>query len=202
MDTSDFSMLRSQLKQGERLLWSGYPRRGIHLRFSQRLAIIVLPIVAAALALLTFVTILIAKNGPHGALFIIAIFWFSALSVGFEKVIDALRRRNMFYGLTQYRAIIVEGLFEQRIRSIQLATLTEITLNERADQTGTIRGKSLPDQWFRKNNRGEEKPLPLFKLIVDARHVHDLILDLRRCHEVQGDKEVWANQPALPDTGA
>jgi hypothetical protein len=180
MDTSDFYMLRSQLKQGERLIWSGYPRRGIHLRFPARLAIIVFPIVAAALVLLTLFTITIARNGPFGAFFIVAIIWYSALHVMFSKVIDALRRRNMFYGLTPYRAIIVEGRIEQRVRSVRLATLTDITLNERADLTGTIRGKSLPDQWYRKNKRGEEKPLPLFQLIVDARHVHDLILDAKR----------------------
>lgn len=189
MDTNDFSMLRSLLLPGERLLWSGYPRRGIHLRFHPQLAIIVFPIIAAALVLMTLFTISIAITGPFSSFIVIFIMWCIALFNVSAKVVDALRRRKTFYGLTQYRAIIVEGLFEQRVRSIQLATLTDITLNERADQTGTIRGKSEPDRWYRKNRRGEIKPLPFFQLIVDAHHVHDLLLDAKNGQFVRGALE-------------
>lgn len=174
MDTRNFSMLRSQLYPSERLIWSGYPCRGIHLRFPARFAIIVFPLAAAALVALMLLTITIARNG---AILVFVVIWYMVLHSVVAKVIDALRRRKTFYGLTQRRAIIVEG---DRVRSIHLASLADLTLSERADQAGTIRGKSLPDFWYRKNNRGELKPLPIFHLIVDARHVHDLILDAQR----------------------
>ncbi|MBW4623719.1 MAG: PH domain-containing protein [Cyanosarcina radialis HA8281-LM2] len=53
-------------------------------------------------------------------------------------IVDARTRERTFYGLTNERIIIVDGLFSPRIKSLNLRTLSDISLTERGDGSGTI----------------------------------------------------------------
>ena len=51
---------------------------------------------------------------------------------------DARQRAKTYYGLTNQRVIIVSGLLAQAVKSLQLRTLSDVSLSERSDGTGTI----------------------------------------------------------------
>jgi len=51
---------------------------------------------------------------------------------------DAHTRSRTLYGVTNERIIIVSGLFSQQIKSLQLRTLTDVSLTQRRDGAGTI----------------------------------------------------------------
>ena len=53
-------------------------------------------------------------------------------------VVDAMTRAKTTYGLTERRIIIVSGLFSRSVKSLQLRTVSDVTLNERPDGSGTI----------------------------------------------------------------
>src|SRR4029079_14744189 len=52
--------------------------------------------------------------------------------------VDAWSRERTVYGITSERMIIISGLFSQQTKSLQLRTLSEISLTERSDGSGTI----------------------------------------------------------------
>jgi hypothetical protein len=98
--------------------------------------------------------------------------------------VDARARANTFYGLTNRRAIIVSGIFSKTINSLPLRTLSDISVRERKDRTGTVLlGRGHP---FASWNAGMQWPgmgqysTPAFELIPDAKRVHDQVLEAQR----------------------
>jgi hypothetical protein len=98
--------------------------------------------------------------------------------------VDARARAKTPYALTNRRAIIVSGIFTQTINSIPLRTLTDISVQERADRTGTILlGRPNP---FSSWQAGLQWPgtsqyaTPAFELIPEARYVHDQVIAAQR----------------------
>jgi hypothetical protein len=92
------------------------------------------------------------------------------------------RRGKVFYGLTDRRAIIVSGVIGRHVTSLDLATLGEITVSERADRSGTISfgtaagqyamaAKMLGPSW---PGLGKVLP-PSFEMIEDAKAVYEKI---------------------------
>ena len=62
---------------------------------------------------------------------------------------DALARRRTIYGLTNERVIIIAGLFNASVKSLSLRTLSNVSLTERRDGTGTIAlGPPGPGAWW------------------------------------------------------
>jgi hypothetical protein len=90
--------------------------------------------------------------------------------------VDARQRTATAYGITNKRAIIVSGLFSRSVKSLTLRTLTDVTLSERSDGSGSIVFGSQPSSgpWL----GGASWPgrsaqqLPSFDLIEDAKAVY------------------------------
>lgn len=180
MKVGDYDLIRSRLDPGERLLWSGRPRRGIRVPLSRGWLRIVGPIVVIALALLWALLILAPLHGEVTDIvfFMVIVPIFTYLLV-IERLIDAWRRRNMRYGLSTRRAFVIEGIVRRRVRSVPLDTIIAISCSEHASGIGTIHCISPLHTWHRKNNRGETRPVPLFRMIVDPRIVFDLLIESR-----------------------
>ncbi len=53
-------------------------------------------------------------------------------------IVDAMNRAKTFYGVTNERIIIITGLFFREVKSLNLRTLTDVSLSERGDGSGTI----------------------------------------------------------------
>lgn len=180
MSTHDHDVIRAHLLAGERLLWSGRPIHGVRIGLSGVWLMIIGPLVVAALALIwtILITLLLRGNLVVVVFMIVAALLTYALII--EQFIDAWRRQRVLYALSDQRAIVIEGILRRRVRSLPINMIVEILWKERADQIGTIHCISPLHTWHRKNKRGVTKPAPLFRLVVNVRHVRDLLIDARQ----------------------
>jgi hypothetical protein len=172
--------LRPHLSSGERFLWTGKPKTGIVFRSSD---IIMIPF---SLFWAGFAVVWESMVIVMGAPFIFKIWGIPFVLVGLYITIgrffaDAVNRANTRYGLTQERIIIKSGIFKSEIKSLNIKSLSDITLNQKPDNSGTITLGPV-------NNRivmmpGKEwntatQP-PCLEFIDDVREVYDKILRLQ-----------------------
>lgn len=183
MYTSDTSTLTPILDSGERLLWSGQPRRGLRLS-SQDIFLIPFSLLWGGFAIFWEVSAIAmtAKAGPVGYVFPLfgLPFVFAGLYLIFGRFfVDAYLRERTFYGVTNERIIIVSGFFSRQIKSLQLRTLTDVSLTERGDRTGTITfGPTSPFNSFFGGSSWPGRSRvssPSFDTIATAKDVYDVI---------------------------
>ena len=93
-------------------------------------------------------------------------------------IVDAQARERTFYGLTNERIIIVSGLFSRQTKSLQLRTLSDISLTERADGSGSITfgpqhpmARRIPFAW----PGAGLYAAPGFEMIDRAKEIYELI---------------------------
>lgn len=92
--------------------------------------------------------------------------------------VDAKMRARTTYGVTNDRVIIVNGLFSQQVKSLQLRTVSDISLIEKSDGSGTITfGPSLFGNFFAGGSwpGGMRNSPPSFDMIECAREVYETI---------------------------
>ncbi len=58
--------------------------------------------------------------------------------------VDAKTRAHTIYGLTDKRAIIVSGIWSREVKSLPLRNLSDLTVTEKADGSGTISMGATP----------------------------------------------------------
>jgi Bacterial PH domain len=94
-------------------------------------------------------------------------------------IVDIWLRARTAYAVTDQRVIIASGLLSQTVKSLSLQTLTDVTLTERADGTGTITfGPTNPWGAMSGGMRWPGVPQqPMFERIPGAREVYDMIRD-------------------------
>lgn len=166
VDAEAQQQLAPYLEPGEKLLWTGRPRRGLVLRPTDKytipFTILWCGFAIAALRKLGFFSI-------FGLLFVGGGLY---LAIG-RFFADAWIRARTVYGLTDRRAIIRSGLLTRRLSSTYLANLTDVVLSERFHGEGTIvLGRPLPS-WVVNNSFVSEPPS--FEFILDAARVYQLI---------------------------
>lgn len=129
--------LTQLLDPGERLLWSGKPRSGIRLR-AQDAYLIPFSILWCGFAIFWEFSVI-----DTGAPFFFKLWGIPFVCVGLFFVfgrffLDAYNRAQTTYGVTNERIIIVSGIFSQQTKSLQLRTLSDVSLSQRGDGSGTI----------------------------------------------------------------
>src|SRR6266446_652949 len=170
-------VLESYLDSGERLLWSGQPRGGIRLR-AQDAFLIPLSILWCGFAIF-WETSVIRTGAPFFFMLWGIPFVCMGLFLVFGRFIaDARSRARTFYGVTGERILIVSGLFSQQIKSLQLRTLTDVSLTQRSDGSGTISfgPTNYMNSFFPVGawpGAGRYAP-PSFDLIERAKEVYDV----------------------------
>ncbi|NPA27139.1 MAG: PH domain-containing protein [Chloroflexi bacterium] len=194
-NTECHKQLRQELDSGERLLWVGQPKPGIWLRpsdgfrFAFGLVWLCFSLFweASALAMAFQAK---AKGQGDFVVWIFPLFGLPFVLIGLYWVVgqfwmDAWRRARTCYGVTDRRILILSpSLWKGRIlKSLDLASLGEITLHERGDGYGTILfGSEMP--WFTQYHYWWGIPfrytVPQFENIPEARRVYNLILRLQR----------------------
>ena len=173
------------LDSGESLIWSGAPRQGLLFRPSDSY-FIPFSLLWGGFAIFWEASVL-NTSGPN-SLFM-SIWGIPFVLIGLYMIIgrffvDARIRAKTYYGLTDRRAIIVSGLFSRTINSLPLRTLTDISLQERLDRSGTILfGRPQPYSSWSSGMRWpgmSQYSTPAFDMIPNAKAVHDQLLEAQR----------------------
>jgi len=182
MTNSAASEIERELSSGERLLWSGQPRRGLRLRSSDAV------VIPCSLLWCGFAIFWEASVVTKGAPFFFMLWGIPFILVGLYIVfgrffLDARTRGRTFYGITSERIIIVSGLFSRQTKTLQLRTLSDISLTERSDRSGSITfgpqhpmAQRLPSGWPGVGQYGA----PAFDMIERAKEIYDLIRETQR----------------------
>jgi len=93
-------------------------------------------------------------------------------------------RKNTVYGITQNRIIIKYGVIKKSIKSLNIKTLSDVTINEKPDGSGTIilGPESLMYGMFRGSGwpGTNTKIAPALEMIPEVRKVYRHIIDLQR----------------------
>lgn len=98
-------------------------------------------------------------------------------------IVDARRRADTYYGLTEGRVIIVSDLWGRNVTSLPISSLRDVSLNEKSDGTGTI---SFGQNQFAARMTREMYGVPFgsgqscLERIQDADDVFETIMDLQR----------------------
>jgi Bacterial PH domain len=173
--------LENELGPQERLLWAGRPRQGFVLRAAD---VFLIPFSLLWGGFVVFWEFTAVSNK---APFFFALWGVPFLLAGcyfvFGRFIaDARQRAKTSYGLTNERVIIVSGVFRRNVKSLNLRTLTDVSLSERGDGSGTITFGQLPALAL--SMQGFPWPgmpvVPSFELIPDAKEVYDTLRTAQR----------------------
>jgi PH (Pleckstrin Homology) domain-containing protein len=171
------------LDSSESLIWSGIPRQGLLLRPNDAL-MIPFSLMWGGFAIFWEATVLRSNAPGFFALWGVPFVLIGVYLILGRFFVDAKIRANTFYGLTNRRAIIISGLFAKTTNSLPLRTLTDISLQERADGTGTILlGRPQPYSSWSSGMRWpgmSQYSTPGFELIPEAKRVHDQLLEAQR----------------------
>ncbi len=188
-DISSQSTVESELSDNEKLIWSGRPRQGIVFRSSD---IFMVPfsllwggfaIFWEATAIwMIFKSLNSDKVLPFPAL-IFPLFGLPFVIIGLYLIFgrfihDSKRREKTFYGVSDQRIIIVSGIFSRNVKSLNLKTMTDISLTEKSDRSGTITfGRNNPFSWWYGGMPwpGTPKAAPSFEMIQSAKEVYEKI---------------------------
>ena len=178
--------INKYVSKDEKLIWRGRPKQGIVLRKSD-IFMIPFSIMWGGFALFWETTALIEffkedSNMP----IIFPLFGIPFVLMGIYFMVgrfwaDAKRREKTYYGLTDKRILIISGILNQSVKSMDVLRLPELTLSEKADGRGTITfGQKNPWNWF------DGMPVPgmgnympsMFETIDNAKDVYQKIREL------------------------
>lgn len=167
--------IRRELRENERVLWLGYPGKGLRFASTDWFA------VPFSLLWAGFAVLWEAMAVKAGAPWFFTLFGVPFVLVGVHMVVgrfffDAFKRSKTAYCVTDSRALIVTWLASEQARSINLGALSEVRLVRHKDQTGTIvfgsvmqATRSVPQS-------------PRFEWLEDFETVHRLITKIQTEH--------------------
>jgi hypothetical protein len=187
MDGEPEDLIRNELAAGERLLWTGRPRQGIVLRPAD-IFFISFSLMWGGFAIFWEVGVL-----ASGAPWFMSIWGIPLVLIGLYIIfgrflVDARQRASKFYAVTSERVLIVSGVFAQKVRSLDLDAIGDVSLTERRNGAGTITLSQVPHYWW---SSGMEWPglasldIPRFELAGEARQVYEIIRSARRAAKSQ-----------------
>lgn len=177
---------RQELSSGEALLWSGRPPQGIILRGSD-FFLIPFSILWGGFAIFWEYS---AFNSGAPTFFLL--FGAPFVLIGIYLIVgrfiyDSLNRRNTFYGISDDRVILITEFPARRVKSLNLSTLTDVSLSEKSDGGGKI--VFGPEQPMGSWANGMAWPgmtqyqSPMFELVKDAKHVYETVRNAQKNSE-------------------
>ena len=183
MINSPEDVISAELGPHEKLLWAGRPRQGI---VFQRFDFFLVPFSLLWFGMAIVMTIEIVSAGEPIGLLIGGLFLLVGFYVAIGRLlIDARQRRNIFYGVTSDRIIIIAGLFSRTTKSLTLDTLADLSLTEKRNGSGFITFGTIPPwfMWFGYYGGGGwpgMEMVPCFDLDGNAREIFEIIRAAQR----------------------
>jgi hypothetical protein len=169
------------LDRGERQLWAGVPRQGMVLRAADAF-LIPFSLLWGGFAFFWEATVVRTGTSLFFTLWGIPFVVMGAYITVGRFWVDARRRGRTTYAVTSDRIIISSGVMTPSSKSLNLRTLSDVTLQERPDGSGTITFGSAPA--FAGMFGGASWPgvpqVPSFEMIPDARRVYAIVRDAQR----------------------
>jgi hypothetical protein len=179
-------LVSRELAPNERLLWSGGPETGIRLRPADAL-MIPFSLFWGGFAFFWEYSVVhipsTAKKAVGPPALFMTLWGIPFVLVGLYLIIgrffaDAYLRARTRYAVTDQRVLIVTNLWNRQVKSISLRTLSEVSLRERADGSGSITFGPAPafnsfalSGWPGSRQKGP----PAFEFVKDVRNVYGLI---------------------------
>jgi hypothetical protein len=170
--------IKAALSTGEQVLWSGRPRQGLVVRGTDAAQI---PFSLLWCGFAIFWELSVIKSPNTSPFFVL---WgIPFVAVGVYLVIgrfftEAIQRSRTYYAVTSERVVIVSGVFNKKIKSLNLKTLMDLSLSEGRSRQGTITFGAQPQRAFMFGGGwpGSEQYLaPRFDLIDNAKSVFETI---------------------------
>jgi hypothetical protein len=174
--------IQSELKPCEKLLWSGKPQSGIRFRSSDAF-LIPFSLMWGGFAIFWEVGVLSTGAPVFFKLWGIPFVLVGLYIIFGRFIVDAKSRDKTAYAVTNQRIIIVSELFGRKIQSINLRTLTELTLNEKSDGSGTITlgSSSASSAWGNSSWPGAgQGQVPSLEMMDNVRHVYNSIQEAQQ----------------------
>ena len=176
--------LRIELVNGERLLWCGIPKQGMLLRASDAV-LIPFSFLWGGFAIFWELGVWTARAPFFFRLWGIPFVLVGLYLVAGRFFVDAITRSRTYYGVTDQRILIIGGFRSRQVKSLSMRGATEISLVERADQSGTITfGSGMVPAGFNAFGNGwpgsGARATPSFEGIKNARMVYELIRKAQR----------------------
>ncbi len=175
-------IIQKELDSGEKFLWAGMPKQGTIFKGSD-VFMVPFSLLWGGFAIFWEIIALQIPSEKAGAVSIIfPLYGIPFVLIGLYLIFgrfiyDSKKRAKTFYGLTDQRAIIISGLFSKGVKSLNLKTMSDVSLSEKSDGHGTITfgqenqmmsmfmGGSFPDM--------DGSTVPKFELIKDAKQIYN-----------------------------
>lgn len=179
MIVSNEQSLMRELGRDERLLWSGVPRRGIVFRSSDVIAI-PFSLLWGGFAMFWEYSVLTTSAPSFFGIWGVPFVLMGLYMIVGRFFADAYLRGRTQYGVTNQRVIIVSGMLSREVKSLPLAPMADITLNEQSNRAGSIQfGPTPPGRSWMVGTPwpgATRSQPPRFDLIGNVREVYDLII--------------------------
>lgn len=174
--------LLPNLSKGEKFLWTGRPKRGIVFGSSD---ILFIPFSMLWVAGVIFLEKTALQDGIHfPRLVIIPISIVGLYATAGRFFADAIIRKNTIYAITDTRVIIKSGVFDKRIKSLNIKTISDLSYKEKGNGSGTIILGPTDARAFVLNGRPDKWPgitqPPRLYLINDVSKVYGLLIEQQR----------------------
>ena len=183
MQIEDQQALSNYLQQNESLQWTGRPPGGLLFRKSD---VFMIPF---SFLWGGFAIFWEYSAYTSGAPSFFLLFGSAFVLVGLYIIIgrfffDMLKRGNTIYGLTNERALILSGVFGQSMKSLNLKSISEVSIQLKSDGRGTIVfGSTSGVQSMLSNSSwpgsGQTTP-PSFELIENANQIYQMVQSIQR----------------------
>lgn len=175
-------VIQSELDSGEELLWAGTPKQSTVFRPSD-VFMIPFSLLWGGFAIFWEIMALgFLGNGAGSFNLVFPLFGIPFVIVGLYMIFgrfiyDAKKRSKTFYGLTDQRAIIVSGIFSKSVKSLNLKTMSDVSLTEKSSGNGTItfgQEDHVMSMFMGGGLMGAGGSLvPKFELVEDAKQVYN-----------------------------
>ena len=185
-------IIQKELGSGERLLWAGMPKQGTIFKGSD-IFMVPFSLLWGGFAIFwEYMALTIApnaQNAPEGFALIFPLFGIPFVVIGLYMIFgrfiyDSKKRGKTFYGLTDQRAIIVSGLFGKNVKSLNLRTLSDVSMSEKANGYGTIifgQENQVVNMFMGGGFPGVgEANTPKFELIENAKQVYNQLREQQK----------------------
>jgi hypothetical protein len=188
MEDSLEDVISGALSPDENLLWTGRPRQGVMLRAADAL-LIPFSLLWGGFAIFWEAVVL-----TSGAPWFFVLWGVPFVLVGLYLIfgrfwVDAWQRAATVYAVTSERVVILSGVLARQIKSLDLDTISDLSLTERRGGAGTIAFGPLPpffgwyglDAW---PGLGYQA-IPSFELTGEGRQVYEVIHAAQRASRQQ-----------------